>query len=166
MEKKVIIIGTIITVLILVISIVWMSSTNVEAPQVSASQNAKAYTIDATSADWGQIPMSKGDVTKIFRIKNTGTDVLKLFNIKTSCHCTKAYVTIDGTDSPNFGMSGISSWVGEVAPGKEAKLTVVFDPAYHGSAGIGPITRYTSVETNDSSNPKLTFTTSGVVVNK
>ena len=163
MEKKVIIIGTIITVLILLIAVVWMSSTNVEAPQVTASQNAKAYTIDATSADWGQIPMYKGDVIKIFRIKNTGTDVLKLFNIKTSCHCTKAFVTINGTDSPHFGMDGISSWVGEVAPGKEAKLTVDFDPAYHGPTGTGPITRFISVETNDKANSKLTFTVTGNV---
>src|SRR6266540_1950234 len=131
MEKKVIIIGTIITILILVISIVWMSSTNVEAPQVSASENAIVYTVDATSADWGQIPMYKGNVRKIFRIKNTGTDVLKLFNIKTSCHCTKAFITIDGIDSPRFGMSGISSWVGEVSPGKKVKLSVDFYPAYH-----------------------------------
>jgi hypothetical protein len=163
MEKKVIIIGTIITVLILVISIVWMSSTNVEAPQVSASQNAKAFMEDPASADWGQIPMYKGDVTKIFRIKNTGTETLKIFNIKTSCHCTKAYAIINGTDSPNFGMSGISSWVGEVAPGKEVKLSVVFNPAYHGPSGTGPINRYVSVETNDKTNPKLTFTVTGNV---
>ncbi len=163
MEKKVIIIGTIVTALILVISVVWMSSTNVDAPQVSASQNAKAYTVNATSADWGQIPMYKGDVTKVFVIKNAGTDTLKLFNIKTSCHCTKAFVTINGTDSPSFGMDGISSWVGEVAPGKEVKLTVDFDPAYHGPTGTGPITRYISVETNDKANSKLTFTVTGNV---
>lgn len=163
MEKKIIIIGIIVTVLILVVSIVWMSSTNVDAPQISASQNAKAYTVSATSADWGQIPMYKGDVTKVFVIKNAGTDTLKLFNIKTSCHCTKAFITINGTDSPRFGMDGISSWVGEVAPGKEAKLSVDFDPAYHGPTGTGPITRFISVETNDKANSKLTFTVTGNV---
>lgn len=163
MEKKIIILGTVATVLILIIGVVWMSSTNTVAPQISASQNAKAYTISPTSADWGQIPMYKGDVTKVFVIKNTGTDTLKLFNIKTSCHCTKAYVTIGTEDSPNFGMDGISSWIGEVAPGKQARLTADFDPAYHGSQGVGPITRYVSVETNDKANPKLTFTVTGTV---
>jgi hypothetical protein len=163
MDKKVIIICTILTVLILVIGVFWISSTNTVLPQIEASQNAKAYTVDATSADWSQIPMYKGDVIKIFRIKNTGTDVLKLFNIKTSCHCTKAFVTINGTDSPSFGMEGISSWVGEVAPGKEVKLTVDFDPAYHGQSGTGPITRFISVETNDKANSKLTFTVTGNV---
>jgi archaellum component FlaG (FlaF/FlaG flagellin family) len=163
MEKKIIIITTIATFLILLIGVIWMSSTNTEAAQVSASQNAKAYTIDPTSADWGQIPMSKGSVTKVFNIKNTGTDTLKLFNIKTSCHCTNAHVTIDAVDSPDFGMSGISAWIGEIAPGKQAKLSVVFDPAYHGPSGVGPITRYVSVQTNDKANSTLTYTVTGTV---
>ena len=163
MEKKIIIITTIATFLILLIGVVWMSATNTNAAQVSTSQNAKAYTIDPTSADWGQIPMYKGNVTKVFNIKNTGTDTLKLFNIKTSCHCTRAFVTIDGVDGPDFGMSGVSDWVGEVAPGKQAKLSVVFDPAYHGPNGVGPITRYVSVQTNDKATPTLTFTVTGTV---
>ena len=108
--------------------------------------------------------MNKGNVTKSFAIKNTGTGILKIFNIKTSCHCTRAYITIEGVDSPSFGMSDLSSWVGEVVGGKEAKLTVVFDPAFHGPSGVGPINRFVSVETNDRANTKLTFTLTGVVI--
>lgn len=141
--------------------VVFISSS--QAPQVTASQNAKAYTISPTSADWGQIPMDKGNVTKEFSLKNTGTDTLKLFNIKTSCHCTKAHVTVGSDESPDFGMDSYSSWTGEVPPGKEAKLTVIFDPAYHGPSGVGPINRFVSVETNDKTNPKLTFTVTGTV---
>jgi archaellum component FlaG (FlaF/FlaG flagellin family) len=163
MEKKIIIATTIATTLILVIAVVWMSATSTNAAQVTASQNAKAYTIEATSADWGQIPMYKGNVTKVFTIKNTGTDTLKLFNIKTSCHCTKAHVTINRVDGPDFGMSGVSDWVGEVAPGNQAKLSIVFDPAFHGPDAVGPITRYVSVQTNDKANPTLTFTATGTV---
>lgn len=133
-------------------------------PQISASQNAKAYVTEATSFDWGNIPMYKGNVLKTFTIKNTGTDTLKIYNIKTSCHCTKAYATINGIDSPRFGMSDLSSWAGEVPAGKEAKLTVVFDPAYHGLQGMGAVNRFVSVETNDKANPKLTFTLTGAVV--
>src|ERR1035437_10185591 len=116
-EKKLIILTVISIVLIMGGGMIFLSFS--QAPQVTASQNAKAYTTGPTSADWGQIPMYKGNVSKTFVIKNTGTDTLKLFNVKTSCHCTKAHVTIDGTDSPDFGTSGISDWVGEVAPGKE-----------------------------------------------
>lgn len=160
-EKKLIVLTVISTILIMGGGIIFLSSS--QAPQVTASQNAKAYVISPTSADWGQIPMDKGTVSKIFNLKNTGTDTLKLFNVKTSCHCTKAHVTIGGDDSPDFGMDSYSSWTGEVAPGKEAKVTVVFDPAYHGPAGVGPITRFVSVETNDKVNPKLTFTVTGTV---
>lgn len=162
-EKKVIIIMVISTVILLFGGIFFLTKTT-STSQITASQNARAYTVDPTSFDWGTIPMNKGNITKTFIIKNTGTDTLKLFNVKTSCHCTKAYVTIKGTDSPSFGMDSLSSWTGEVPAGKESKLTVVFDPAFHGPQGIGPINRFVSVETNDKANTKLTFTLTGTVV--
>lgn len=161
-DKKVIIAMIISTIVVLFGGIFFLTKTS--TPKISASQNAKAYVADAASFDWGNIPMNKGDVTKTFTIKNTGADTLKLYNIKTSCHCTKAYITIEGVDSPRFGMEGLSSWVGKVLAGKEAKLTVVFDPAFHGPQGTGPINRFVSVETNDSANSKLTFTLTGTVV--
>lgn len=162
-EKKFIILISVVTTLILV-GAVFLVSNQVSTSQISASQNAKAYTVEPTSFDWGDIPYAGPKATKTFAIKNTGQDSLKLFNVKTSCHCTQAHVTINGQASPDFGMSGISSWVGEVAPGKEAKLIVVFDQAYHGPQGVGPVTRFVSVETNDKGTPKLTFTLTGTVV--
>lgn len=162
-NKKFIFIMVISTAVLLFGGIFFLTKTT-NAPPISASQNAKAYVLDPTSFDWGNIPMSKGNVTKAFTIKNTGTDTLKLYNIKTSCHCTKAYVTINGNDSPQFGMDSLSSWVGEVPKGAEAKLSVVFDPAYHGPQGMGAVNRFVSIETNDKANSKLTFTLTGVVV--
>lgn len=162
-EKKLIIIMVVITSLILFGGLMLVSSTSSSAPQIKSSVNAKANVTDPTSFDWGQIPMNGGKKTKTFSIKNSGTDVLKLYNVKTSCHCTKAYVTIDGNESPYFGMTGISSWTGEVNPGKEAKVTAVFDPLFHGVQGLGPIQRYVSLETNDASLGKLTFTLTGTV---
>ncbi len=161
-DKKFIIIISALTLVIIIggITLVSRSST----PQITASQNAKAQTQDPTSYDWGTIPMSEGNVTKTFSIKNTGTDFLKIFNVKTSCHCTVANIAIDEKTSQNFGMSGISSWIGEVSPGKEAKLNVIFDPAYHGPQGVGPINRFVSVETNDPGTSKITFTLTGTVV--
>jgi len=162
MDKKIIIIIILATVLIMGGGIFFVSSST-STPSVSASQNAKATTIDPTSADWGQIPMFKGTVTKVFRIKNTGTDTLKLFNAHTSCHCTSVVVTTPTDESPAFKMDNMSSWVGQVAPGKEAKITVTFDPAFHGPDVIGPVTRFVEVDTNDKAEPKLTFTITGNV---
>ncbi|MEK7185919.1 MAG: DUF1573 domain-containing protein [Patescibacteria group bacterium] len=162
-DKKIIILMIASTIILLFGGIFFLTKTT-STPEIKTSQNAKAYVADPTSFDWGTIPMSKGNAVKSFTIKNTGTDILKLYNVKTSCHCTKAYVTIDGTDSPSFGMEGLSSWTGEVLKGAEAKLTAVFDPAYQGPQGTGPINRFVSVETNDPANTKLTFTLTGNVV--
>lgn len=155
-EKKIIISITLITVLILIGGGFFLSKGETSAT-ITASQNAKAA-IDQKIYDWGTINMNNGNVNKTFIIKNAGTDVLKLTKVKTSCHCTKAQVTINGKTSPSFGMNTVSPWVGEVAPGNEAQLNIVFDPAYHGPNGVGPITRYISVDTNDPNNSTLEFT--------
>lgn len=156
------------TVVILAAGIFLITASAQNAPQIKQSQSAKAYVVDPTSYDWGTIRYAAPKATKSFSIKNTGTGVLELYNIRTSCHCTKAYFTIDGQDSPEFGMDmggNTSSYVGKVQPGDKAKLTVVFDQAFHGPSGIGPINRFVEVDTNDAGTPKLTFTLTGVVVN-
>ena len=160
-DKKIIIAGIILTFLLLSGGVLILSNTI--PSQISPSQNAKVV-IDQKTYDWGTILYNGGNATKTFVIKSTGTDTLKLSNIKTSCTCTKAQVTIEGKSSPDFSMHSTSSWVGEVSPGKEANLTVIFDPTFHGPTGIGPIERLVSVETNDSSNPKLEFSLKGTVV--
>lgn len=162
-DKKIIIGFVVLTIVILGGGIFILSSTTSTPSKITASQNAKAE-VDQKTFDWGNIPYSGGNATKTFTIKNSGTDTLKLVNIKTSCDCTKAQVVIDGKSSPYFSMHSTSSWVGEVAPGKEAQLTVIFDPAFHGPTGVGPMERLISVETNDVQNPNLEFSLKGVVV--
>lgn len=162
-EKKVLIISAILTVLLLVGGVVLVAGNSGGPAKAGISQNAK-ISLDHKTYEWGQIPYQGENVTHGFIIKNGGTDVLKLMNVKTSCHCTKAQISINGNTSPYFGMSGVSSWVGEIAPGREGKLTVVFDPAYHGLSGIGPVNRLVSIETNDAQDPKIEFSLTGTVV--
>lgn len=161
-EKKIGILLVLTTLAILFGGIVFLNSTTASS-QVAVSTNANAA-VESDTYDWGNIPINGGNVTKKFIIKNTGTENLQLTNIKTSCHCTTASVTVSGNESPSFGMSGTSQWIGEVKPGQEAILNVVFDPLFHGPQGTGPINRYISVETNDKSNSKLTFSLTGVVI--
>lgn len=165
-DKRVFILMTLVSLIVIIGGIFIVSSTSPSAPSVSSSSNAIAYTMDPTSFDWGDIGYDADIATKEFKIKNKGSDVLKLYNIKTSCHCTKAQIVVDGDESPFFGMSGVSSWIGEVKPGKEARLIVKFDQRYHGPQGVGPINRFVSVETNDKGNQKITFTLTGTVVKK
>lgn len=112
---------------------------------------------------FGNVKMSSGNVVKKFIIKNSGSEILKLTNVKTSCHCTTASISIENKKSPSFGMSGFSSWIGEVKPGTLAELEVIFDPAFHGPNGVGQINRFISVETSDPKNQKLTFSLNGFV---
>ena len=161
-NKKIVISFIALTLLILGGGVYVLGATSTPA-QITSSQNAKVE-IPEKTFDWGNIPYSGGNVTKTFAIKNTGSDVLKLTGIKTSCTCTKAQISIDGKTSPYFSMHSTSSWVGEVAPGREAQMTVIFDPAFHGPTGVGPMERLISMETNDTQNPSLEFSLKGVVV--
>lgn len=162
-NKKIVISLIVLTLLILGGGIYVLSVTSASPVKITSSQNAKAQ-IGQKTFDWGNIPINGGNATRTFTIKNVGSDVLKLTGVKTSCTCTKAQVSIDGKTSPYFSMHSTSPWVGEVSPGKEAQLTVIFDPAFHGPTGVGPVERLVSVETNDVQNPNLEFSLKGVVV--
>lgn len=162
-DRKVIISFIVITLLILGGGVYILSVTTASPAVITSSQNAKVE-VDQKTHDWGTIPYSGGNVSKTFTIKNTGTAVLQLTNIKTSCACTTAQLTISGKISPKFGMHTTSSWVGEVESGKEAQLTVIFDPTFHGPTGVGPMERLISVQTNDINSPNLEFSLKGVVV--
>ncbi len=153
-EKKIIISIVIFTILLLFGGVLLLSG--------GSPTNAKAG-VDQLNFDWGQIDMKGGNVSKTFTIKNTGTDILQLTKIRTSCHCTKAQIKIGETLSPYFGMNSSFSWVGDVPPQKEAQLEVIFDPAYHGPSGVGPINRLVSVETNDTKNSRIEFSLTGTV---
>ncbi len=91
--------------------------------------------------DFGTIPSGPGNVSQVFYIQNTGTEVLEIRSVVTSCGCTTA---------------NLSSSV--IPPGTRADLTVVFDPDYHDTEG--PVTRVVWLETNDPDQPvvEVSFT--------
>ncbi|KKQ37898.1 MAG: hypothetical protein US54_C0023G0002 [Candidatus Roizmanbacteria bacterium GW2011_GWA2_37_7] len=131
--------------------------------KIEASSNVKVVT-GKTDHDWGTIGINDGKVRATYTIKNEGTESLKLFNIVTSCACTTAQIKVGEKTSPEFGMHTKSQYVSEVSPKKTAELIAVFDPAFHGPSGTGPITRQIMIETNDKTNPQLAFTAEAVVV--
>src|SRR3989338_9059763 len=154
----------VLSLITLVAGAVWFATVLTGKPTVLEPSSNVKVVVPESSFDWGTIPYAGGNAVKTFVIKNEGTEVLKLLNIKTSCTCTKAQITTEQGQSPYFSMHPTSSWSGEVSPGKEAQLTVIYDPTFHGPTGIGPITRLISVETNDKIKPKLEFSLKGVVV--
>lgn len=160
-EKKIFLAIIIATLLILGGSVVVLS--NNLATVITASKDVKIETPE-TSYNWKDIEYSGPKATKTFKIKNNGTENLRLGKVQTSCTCTTAQVIIDGQKSPLFSMHAGSSWVGEVQPGKEAELEIIFDQTFHGPTGVGPIERFITVETNAADTPTLEFSLKGNVI--
>lgn len=103
--------------------------------------------------DFGEISMAAGRVIHNFKIKNHSAEAIKLSNITTSCMCTEAFLLYQGERHGPFGMPGHGGPTHEMnetlAGGDTATMEIVFDPAAHGPAGIGPITRQVKLETSD-----------------
>ncbi len=110
--------------------------------------------------DFGNISMAAGKVSHRFGIRNTGESAITITKIYTSCMCTDAtLITPSGRKGP-FGMAGhefIPIIAQSIAPGEGAQVEVVFDPAAHGPAGIGPTERIVTVRTNESQPLELRF---------
>jgi len=137
---------------------------NKSATTATVVQNENARVeISEKSYDWGEIQINEGAVERVFEIKNTGSGELSLSNISTSCMCTTAQLILGDESSPEFGMHTKSSYVMNVPEGQTAQLKVVFDPAFHGPSGVGPINRQIKVETNDPSTPELNFMLTAIV---
>jgi hypothetical protein len=152
----------IITVLILALA-VFFGTRMGETIQVTTDTQV-AISVDSNRYDWGTIDLNGGIVSKSFAIENSGSILLKLYDVKTSCMCTTAQLKTTEKTSNKFGMHEKSSSVFEVKPGETAELVVEFDPAFHGPSGTGPISRTITMNTNDAKNPTLSFNLTATVV--
>ncbi len=95
--------------------------------------------------DLGNVPINGGVVTKEYEVKNTSGKGVQLLKIATSCMCTTASVRIGEKETRFFSME----MTGDANPfldlklknGDSAKVSVKFDPAAHGPAGVGAFDR-------------------------
>lgn len=90
-------------------------------------------TLDRTSHNFGVITQYGGKVETTFNITNTGTELLEIGTLTTSCSCTSAYVEND-----------------QIEPNESTSLTVVFDPDFH-EEPLDEFKRTVFIPTNDSS---------------
>lgn len=147
--RTILIFGTII-ISIFVVAAIFRP---VPPEQQSAVINSSVLAIDNNSYDFGTISMAKGEVAYEFKIKNTGTEELKIGKVYTSCMCTTARFIKGDIQKGPFGMAGhgyIPPVNEMLEPGEEATVKVIFDPAAHGPAGIGPIKRLVYIESDGS----------------
>lgn len=112
--------------------------------------------IDNTTADLGSMNVVD-EKSATFTITNTSSsETLRIWNITTSCNCTFATITIDGTTTGEFSMHGAGSlknWIGEILPGKQARLTAIYRPKI--MPVTGSITRQINFSTNDPKNQDM-----------
>ena len=113
------------------------------------------------SFDFGSISMAAGTVTHNFIVKNTGSDPITIGKMYTSCMCTEASLITAVKRFGPYGMQGhgmIPRTNVELAPGEEATVEAVFDPAAHGPAGIGQIRRTITMENSGGRPLEFTIT--------
>lgn len=116
------------------------------------SQNSAAsviLTAPEQEFDFGNISMAAGKVSHTFKIKNIAAEPVVVDKVYTSCMCTAASLEINGKKTGPFGMAGhgfIPKISKTIASGEEASVEAVFDPAAHGPAGVGPISRTVYLE--------------------
>lgn len=164
MDKKVVI-GILVFIAAIIGGAV-VYSNNTRSAVIEKTMGAK-ITAPELSFDFKNVPYSGGNVAHEFKIKNSGIKDLTIANLATSCMCTKVYFKTNGVKGPEFGMKGHESekaWKGVLKPNEEGIVAAVFDPTAHGPAGIGPVSRIVSFETNDPDRPYMEFNFSGVVV--
>lgn len=152
----------IVSIVAVVGGAVLMSGDNTDQEPIVASENTEV-SLGETSYDWGTIGINDGNVEHVFEIKNEGSEDLILSDVTTSCTCTTAQVSIGEEQSPEFGMHTKSDYQLSVPAGETAKLKVVYDPAFHGPSGVGPINRQIKVKTNDADKPELNFMLTAMV---
>lgn len=162
MNDKNIIFGIVGVTVLIIGGGAWLSSGSGKTSEVAVADDVTVL-VEESTHDWGDIPIDGGKVEKTFDIRNNGSGTLSLYNVSTSCMCTTAQLVWGEKKSPKFGMHDRSSYKLEVPGGETAQLKVVFDPAFHGPSGVGPIDRQVRVETNDADEQELSFALTAVV---
>ncbi|OGG03836.1 hypothetical protein A2W14_04815 [Candidatus Gottesmanbacteria bacterium RBG_16_37_8] len=127
---------------------------NVATYVATDQEKPKAVTTGFFS-DLGKMKVNEEKGAK-FTIENSGSKPLQVFNITSSCGCTVGKVTIGGKTSPEFSMDSKSNWTGEIQPGQNAAVEVIYRPFV--MPVKGEVTRDVYVSTNDPENKLLTFT--------
>jgi hypothetical protein len=156
-------IGIVVVTLLILGGAVYFGSKMGATTQISADSQV-SMVVAENRHDWGTIDINSGIVSKSFPIENKGSAPLKLSDVKTSCMCTTAQLKTAGQTSKKFGMHEKNSSVFEVKPGETVELLVEYDPAFHGPSGTGPISRTITMNSNDESNPTLSFQLAANVV--
>ena len=131
-----------------------------KAPQRIEAQPQSDLNAEQPGVDFGSISMAAGKVSHRYKIKNPGAVPVVIRKISTSCMCTTAQLVKGGKKLAIYGMPGhgyVPNLDEPIAPGEQALVEVVFDPAAHGPAGIGRVERFVTIYTGAAQPLELSF---------
>lgn len=129
-------------------------------PEEKSAAGVGFIKADETSFDFGEISMARGIVSREFKIRNSSESPAEIKSIYTSCMCTNATLNLGGRKFGPYGMPGhgfVPRVMQTIGAGEEASLLVEFDPAAHGPAGVGPISRIIAVESSGDARLELSI---------
>lgn len=139
---------TVAIVLAVLVGFAWSSRpTATQTPQADVPKDAEVM----QSFDFGTISMAKGKVSRIVPIVNSTAEPLTLTKLYASCMCTTGTLVIGDKKFGPFGMpmhGPIPTLHETLLPGDRAEVEVIFDPAAHGPAGVGRVSRVVYLETS------------------
>jgi len=119
--------------------------------------------LEPTSFNLGQVSKKQGKIEKVFKLYNKGTRKLIITDIRVSCSCVTASLTVGKNKSPYFGTQGVpSGWQAIIDPGQSGDLGVVVD-LNHPAIVIGKLFRVINITSNDIINPDVTVKIEGEV---
>lgn len=162
MHMSKVIISIIVATLVLGV-LIWIARPDSQKTTASSAKSTGSLIIteETDTYDFGTISMAAGNVAHQFKIKNIGSERITIHKLYTSCMCTTATLTAGGNRFGPYGMPGhgaIPRIEQAINPGEEAAVEIVFDPAAHGPAGVGPIQRTITLETDAEEPVLLQFT--------
>ena len=147
---------------ILIVGSLWLINIlSVNKPASTDQNQSQPISATETLYDFGKISMQDGKVKHQYIIKNSAAEPITITKVHTSCMCTTAIIKVDDKQVGPFGMEGHGGTVPKIdftiAPGKEGYVEAEFDPAAHGSAGIGNIERSVIIESHGHAKLELKF---------
>lgn len=137
----------ILIIIALAVGLMWLGrkSQSASPSQIPTGNTKSSLTALETFYNFGTISMANGKVNKLFEITNSTGQEVNLERVITSCMCTAAYIVSANGEKGPFGMPGhlpVPKANEILKAGETRTIKVVYDPAAHGPAGVGPIDRF------------------------
>lgn len=93
-----------------------------------SGKNRPQIALESTSLDLGRMSKKRGTIRRTIKIINKGNTDLIISNIRASCSCTAAVLTVGKVKSPSFTSKGAEAgWQMVIGPNKKGSLEIRLD---------------------------------------